>query len=143
MAKAMVPVETEAGAAATVAPISEAAEGRLFGSDPTTFEGLGLPEPLVAHLKGPALGYSAPTRVQQMTIPHLLAGRDVMVRAETGSGKTLAYIAPIISTLGNITPRISRAEGTRALVLVPTRELAVQVGRCKLPRPRLEKSGSA
>jgi ATP-dependent RNA helicase DDX31/DBP7 len=51
----------------------------------------------------------------------------VLVRAETGSGKTLSYIAPLFSEIGSITPRVTRQEGTRGLVLVPTRELATQV----------------
>ena len=65
--------------------------------------------------------------VQAKTIPRMLAGRDVLVRAETGSGKTLSYIAPLFSRIGGILPRVTRNEGTRGLVLVPTRELATQV----------------
>ena len=51
----------------------------------------------------------------------------MLIRAETGSGKTLAYLCPLLATLGAIEPRITREEGTRALIMVPTRELAVQV----------------
>ena len=73
------------------------------------------------------IGFGAPTAVQAKTIPRMLAGRDVLVRAETGSGKTLSYIAPLFSKIGGILPRVTRNEGTRGLVLVPTRELATQV----------------
>ena len=54
-------------------------------------------------------------------------GRDALVNAPTGSGKTLAYLAPIVGDLQAQTPHISRAEGAHALVLVPTRELCLQV----------------
>ena len=57
-------------------------------------------------------------------IPHLCRGEDVLVRAETGSGKTLAYLCPLLAALGSETPRIARADGMRALVMTPTRELA-------------------
>lgn len=57
----------------------------------------------------------------------LQRGRDALVNAPTGSGKTLAYLAPILGDLQAQTPHISRAEGTYALVLVPTRELCLQV----------------
>lgn len=50
------------------------------------------------------------------------------MRSPTGSGKTLAYLAPLVHSLAGTQPRISRADGTHAVVLVPTRELAVQVG---------------
>ena len=54
-------------------------------------------------------------------------GRDALVNAPTGSGKTLAYLAPIVGDLQAQTPHISRAEGAHALVMVPTRELCLQV----------------
>ena len=54
-------------------------------------------------------------------------GRDALVNAPTGSGKTLAYLAPIMADLQAQTPHVSRAEGTHALILVPTRELCLQV----------------
>lgn len=99
---------------------------RVFGREAKTFDECGLPTSLVKHLTE-NVGFGAPTKVQAMTIPRLLAGRDVLVRAETGSGKTLSYIAPLFSEIGSITPRVTRQEGTRGLVLVPTRELATQV----------------
>ncbi|KAF5831921.1 P-loop containing nucleoside triphosphate hydrolase protein [Dunaliella salina] len=57
----------------------------------------------------------------------MLARRDAMVRAPTGSGKTLAYLVPIIQDLATQSPRLSRAEGTHALVIAPTRELCLQI----------------
>jgi len=70
-----------------------------------------------------ALGFSAPTPVQSATIPTALTGRDILGSAETGTGKTAAYLLPILQKLLAIKP----ARQTRALVLVPTRELAIQV----------------
>jgi ATP-dependent RNA helicase DeaD len=67
------------------------------------------------------LGYEEPTPVQRETIPLILAGRDVLAQAATGTGKTAAFALPLIQLLG------TRGAETRALVLVPTRELAMQV----------------
>src|SRR3990170_6996964 len=67
-------------------------------------------------------GFSVPTPVQAATIPQALAGKDVLATAQTGTGKTLAFLVPIMDhLLQQITP------GIAALVLVPTRELAMQV----------------
>lgn len=71
-----------------------------------------------------ALKWSAPTEVQQNSIPSALAGKDLLVSAETGSGKTGAYLIP---TLHKILSEGKPKSGTRLLVLVPTRELAMQV----------------
>ena len=69
------------------------------------------------------LGYSTPTQVQDQVIPLLLEGKDVIAQSETGSGKTAAFALPILQNLETgISPRI-----TQALVLAPTRELAIQV----------------
>jgi ATP-dependent RNA helicase RhlE len=68
------------------------------------------------------LDFTVPTKVQADTIPLGLAGRDVLAAAETGSGKTAAFLLPLMHRLLNDGRR-----GTRALVLVPTRELAAQV----------------
>jgi ATP-dependent RNA helicase RhlE len=68
------------------------------------------------------LGYTTPTPIQQKAIPVALEGKDVLGRAVTGSGKTAAFLLPILQRLQGA-PR----GGTRALVLTPTRELAVQV----------------
>ncbi|KAF5197910.1 Rna helicase [Thalictrum thalictroides] len=73
------------------------------------------------------MGYEVPTLVQAQAIPVVLAGRHVLVNAATGTGKTIAYLAPIIHHLQMYDPRIDRASGTYALVLVPTHELCMQV----------------
>jgi ATP-dependent RNA helicase RhlE len=71
-------------------------------------------------------GFTAPTAVQQAAIPAFLQGRDVVCSAPTGSGKTAAYALPL---LHQVSERPARLAGyTQVLVLVPTRELAVQVG---------------
>ncbi len=71
-----------------------------------------------------ALGYEEPTPIQRSAIPHLLAGRDVLAQAATGTGKTAAFALPLLHGLRtDAAPR----ERTSALVLVPTRELAMQV----------------
>ncbi len=69
-----------------------------------------------------AMGISEPTPIQEQAIPHLLEGRDVIGQARTGSGKTLAFAVPLVEQCDATVRR------PQALVLVPTRELAVQVG---------------
>jgi ATP-dependent RNA helicase RhlE len=70
-----------------------------------------------------ALGFTTPTPIQSATIPTALTGRDILGSAETGTGKTAAYLLPILQKL--LASKSTRQ--TRALVLVPTRELAIQV----------------
>ena len=82
------------------------------------FASFGLSEPLRAALT--ALGYEEPTPIQRAAIPPLLEGRDVLGQAATGTGKTAAFALPLLQ-------RVTRDGRTRALVLVPTRELAMQV----------------
>ena len=71
-----------------------------------------------------ALGYEEPTPIQREAIPPLLAGRDLLAEAPTGTGKTAAFALP---TLQRIPIGTAGQGGTSALVLVPTRELAMQV----------------
>ena len=66
------------------------------------------------------------TLVQSKAIPIILAGKDALVKSQTGSGKTFAYAIPILQTLQAIRPKICRTDGAYALVVVPTRELAIQ-----------------
>uniref|UniRef100_A0A8V1AJY9 ATP-dependent RNA helicase n=1 Tax=Gallus gallus TaxID=9031 RepID=A0A8V1AJY9_CHICK len=66
------------------------------------------------------------TSVQKQTIPVLLQGKDALVRSQTGSGKTLAYGIPLVQSLQGMQSKIQRSDGPYALVLVPTRELALQ-----------------
>lgn len=84
-----------------------------------TFKELGLSDSILQTLS--ALGYEAPTPIQQRTIPILLAGKDLIGQAQTGTGKTAAFALPILEKID-----ANRRE-TQALVLTPTRELAVQV----------------
>ena len=86
------------------------------------FAALGLDERLVGALA--ALGYEEPTPVQREAIPPLLAGRDVLGQAATGTGKTAAFALPLLHL---VTPDAEARSRTAALVLVPTRELAMQV----------------
>src|ERR1051325_9585184 len=90
-----------------------------------SFATLGLSEVLF-HPLG-RLGYHKPTAIQTRAIPLVLSGRDVMARAQTGTGKTAAFGLPMIDRLlvHERRPRVPRAP--RGLVLVPTRELALQV----------------
>ena len=88
------------------------------------FTALGLLPPLAQ--AAAKVGYGAPTPVQREAVPAILAGRDVLASARTGSGKTAAYLLPLLQKLLD-----SRHDGRRdvsMLVLVPTRELAAQVG---------------
>lgn len=82
------------------------------------FEKLGLSTPLLEGVR--TLGYEKPTPIQAQAIPHLLAGRDVVGCAQTGTGKTAAFILPTLQ-------RVSTGRGIKALVVTPTRELALQI----------------
>ena len=83
------------------------------------FSQLGLSEPLLLALAG--VGYETPSPIQAATIPPLLEGRDVLGQAQTGTGKTAAFALPVLSRLD-----LSKTK-PQALVLAPTRELAIQV----------------
>jgi ATP-dependent RNA helicase RhlE len=74
-----------------------------------------------------SLNFSIPTPVQAAAIPQALAGKDVLATAQTGTGKTLAFLIPIIERLLQTGKSVSEKSGIAALVLVPTRELAMQV----------------
>ncbi len=73
-----------------------------------------------------AEGYGVPTPIQAQAIPHLLVGRDLLGCAQTGTGKTAAFALPILDRLARL-PAARDRRGPRALVLTPTRELALQV----------------
>jgi ATP-dependent RNA helicase RhlE len=88
------------------------------------FNSLGLAAPLAR--AATAAGYTAPTPIQLEAIPAVLRGQDVLGLAQTGSGKTAAYLLPLLQRLHD-TPR-EQARRVRVLILVPTRELAAQVG---------------
>ena len=90
-----------------------------------TFETLGLAPAIVRALTD--LGYSTPTPVQAEAIPLALAGRDLLGSAQTGTGKTAAFALPILQRLFADTAPSRGPRKPRALILAPTRELAVQV----------------
>ncbi|QDP41783.1 DEAD/DEAH box helicase [Radiobacillus deserti] len=84
-----------------------------------SFLELGVSEPIVKQLKEQAI--TEPTPVQIQAIPKLLAGKDVMAQAQTGTGKTFAFLLPILEKID------ANVEAIQALVLSPTRELALQI----------------
>lgn len=86
---------------------------------PISFSELDLSAPIVKGLED--LGFTHPTEVQTLVIPRILAGKDLLVQSRTGTGKTLAYGIPIVEKVDPAWPRV------QALVLTPTRELALQV----------------
>ena len=88
-----------------------------------TFEQLGLNAPILNALR--EMGYHAPSPIQEKAIPPALAGRDVLGCAQTGTGKTCAFATPILQRLSAQTVS---GHPIRALVLTPTRELAIQIG---------------
>ncbi|HEX8551892.1 MAG TPA: DEAD/DEAH box helicase [Abditibacteriaceae bacterium] len=97
----------------------ETAPVEVASDEGTGFDALGLAEPITRAIA--ALGFEAPTPIQARAIPFLVQGRDIVGQAQTGTGKTAAFALPIIQRLD-----VSRSV-PQALVLAPTRELAVQV----------------
>ncbi len=108
--------------ARSAVPSSAVPNVAVPSSATTTFAELGLPANLVTTLT--RRGITAPFPIQTATIPDILAGKDVLGRGQTGSGKTLAFGLP---TLVRLTEGSTSPKRPRALVLVPTRELAMQV----------------
>lgn len=90
-----------------------------------TFKELAIAEPILSALE--KKGYTSPTPIQEQAIPILLAGKDLMGCAQTGTGKTAAFAIPIIQHLYNDTNRNKRKRSIKALVVTPTRELAIQI----------------
>ena len=86
------------------------------------FRQLGLVGPILKALK--EQGYHTPTPIQRGAIPPALAGRDVLGCAQTGTGKTCAFATPILQRLSK---KQTHHAAIRALVLTPTRELAIQI----------------
>jgi len=106
---------------------SAAAEPQAWGGQKTSFAELGLrPEILRAITES---GYTTPTPIQAQAIPEILAGHDIMGGAQTGTGKTAGFGLPILEKLAqyaNTSPSPARHH-VRALIIAPTRELAIQV----------------
>jgi len=88
--------------------------------DMGTFADLGLSAPVLQAVT--EMGFTAPMPVQKASIPHILAGKDMMVQSRTGSGKTAAFGIPIVDRVVD-----SEAKHVQAIILLPTRELALQV----------------
>src|SRR5687768_2434150 len=93
--------------------------------DTPGFNTLGLAESLVAAVT--ALGYEEATPIQREAIPILLSGRDLLGQAATGTGKTAAFALPMLERISDATRSEDERRTARGLVLVPTRELAMQV----------------
>ena len=89
------------------------------GSNILSFDSLDLLPPILQAVNDS--GYTTPTEIQTQSIPHLLAGKDIIGQAQTGTGKTAAFALPILC---NIELNLRK---TQVLVLAPTRELAIQV----------------
>jgi ATP-dependent RNA helicase RhlE len=85
-----------------------------------TFKQFKLDDPILRALS--EKGYTVPTSIQLEAIPHILSGRDVLASAQTGTGKTAAFCLPILQNLS-----VKSNNAIKALILVPTRELAIQV----------------
>jgi ATP-dependent RNA helicase RhlE len=98
-------------------------EAETFDPAPIAFDGLALDARLLSGIRD--LGWADTRPVQSGVIPLALAGDDVIACAETGTGKTAAFLVPILQRFLREGP--SRAPATRALILAPTRELAVQI----------------
>jgi ATP-dependent RNA helicase RhlE len=104
-------------------PSSHDYELSVFDPAPIAFEKIGLDARLLSGIRD--LGWHDTRSVQSGVIPFALAGEDVIACAETGTGKTAAFLIPILQRFLNAVP--TRPAATRALVLAPTRELAVQI----------------
>lgn len=90
-----------------------------------TFTDLNIIEPILRALE--VEGYSTPTPIQELAIPTLLKGRDLLGCAQTGTGKTAAFAIPMIQHLDAL-PKNTGRKKVRALIVTPTRELALQIG---------------
>jgi superfamily II DNA/RNA helicase len=108
--------------AGEIAGAEVADDAAFVDADPVAFSDLGLPEALVKKLAENGVQNTFP--IQAATIPDALAGRHVLGKAQTGSGKTLAFG---LAALANLQGKRARKGKPLALVLVPTRELAMQV----------------
>lgn len=92
-----------------------------------TFKELNIAEPILAAIE--EKGYTVPTPIQEKAIPAALAQRDVLGCAQTGTGKTASFAIPIIQHIQTDKETMNR-KGIKALILTPTRELALQISEC-------------
>ncbi|XP_045878981.1 probable ATP-dependent RNA helicase DDX31 [Meles meles] len=104
-------------------PVVKQVQEEVFTSE--AFQELDLHPHLISTINT-VLNMTSMTSVQKRSIPALLEGRDALVRSQTGSGKTLAYCIPVVQSLQAMKSKIQRSDGPYALILVPTRELALQ-----------------
>jgi len=88
------------------------------------FEGYNIADELKMALKKE--GYKKPTDIQYRAIPHILSGEDILAIAQTGTGKTAAFAIPILDKIHKLNLK-ARSEGIKCIVMVPTRELAIQI----------------
>jgi superfamily II DNA/RNA helicase len=101
----------------------------------TPFDKFGFSAEILTAIK--AVGYEKPTSIQQATIPKIVEGRDILAGAETGSGKTAAFVLPVLHLLTQEEAGFQyrhkretvKPHQIRALIIVPTRELAIQIGQ--------------
>jgi len=121
-AESAAPAFTEAPAANAEAPAAKAEDDEEEG---VRFVDLGIDGRVLAALQD--VGYEKPSPIQAATIPLLLEGRDVVGLAQTGTGKTAAFAVPALSRLAELHDLNGPSRKTQALVLAPTRELALQV----------------
>lgn len=73
------------------------------------------------------MGLLSSTRIQSVVVPLLTTPQNILMKSQTGSGKTLAYLIPLLNDLMGLTPAVKRGDGTRALIIAPTRELCSQI----------------
>src|SRR3954465_2059597 len=90
-----------------------------------TFNDLRIAEPILAALK--TEGYSTPTPIQEQAIPIVLQRKDLLGCAQTGTGKTAAFAIPILQLLNQSQSQEKGPKAIKALILTPTRELAIQI----------------
>lgn len=130
-------------ARATSGPVEDVVLERLEAAvitagevEGVTFADLGIGSNIVRQLA--TMGAEAPFAIQAATIPDVLAGKDVLGRGKTGSGKTIAFGAPLVERLMENNGGKDRQQGRkpRALILAPTRELAMQIDRTVQPIAR-------
>lgn len=91
-----------------------------------TFDKLGLIDPILKALT--SQGYDTPTPIQEKSIPVVLTGKDLFGCAQTGTGKTASFAIPILQKLYNHPKGGEDKDRIKALILTPTRELAIQIG---------------
>ena len=90
------------------------------------FEDLDIIKPILKAIKEE--GYTKPTPIQEQAIPHILKGKDLLGCAQTGTGKTAAFAIPVLQNISNEQKAEKGPKPIKALILAPTRELAIQIG---------------